>query len=128
MDNVEVFERLRERGAARAVVEFSGGNDEGGADGIVLYDGEGERIGEVDGHHSGGYWDPEKGRFVEVSPTPEQRVETELAEALEGPVYEEYGGFAGDFSVGGRVTWDAETGAVSMSGEESEYVPFDKEL
>lgn len=47
---------------------------------------------------------------------------------MEGPIYEEYGGFAGDFSVSGRVTWDAETGTVSMSGEESEYVPFEKEF
>lgn len=128
MDNAEVFEKLRERGAVKAVVEFSGGNDEGGADGIVLYDSDGERIGEVEGHHFGGYWDPEKKRFVEVFPAPEQRIETELAEALESPVYEEYGGFAGDFSVSGRVTWGAETGKVSMSGEESEYLPFDKEL
>jgi hypothetical protein len=128
MDNAEVFRRIREWGAARAVVEFSGGNDEGGADSIVLYDREGEMIGEVHGHYAGGHWDPEKGRFVEVPPTPEQRIEAELAEALEGPVYEEYGGFAGDFSVSGRVTWDAQTGKVSMSGEESEYVPFDKEF
>jgi hypothetical protein len=128
MDNAEVFKKIRERGAIRAVVEFSGGNDEGGADNIVLYDREGEMVGGVDGHYAGCYWDHEKGRFAESSLTPEQRIETELAEALEGPVYEEYGSFAGDFSVSGRVTWDAEKGTVTMSGEESEYVPFEKEF
>ena len=128
MDNGEVFERLRERGAARAVVEFSGGNDAGGADSVVLYDSAGETIGEVNDGPPGSRWDPELGRFVEVPITPDQRLAVGLAEALEGPVYEEYGSFAGDFSVGGRVTWDAEKGTVTVSGEESEYVPFEKEL
>lgn len=126
MDNNEVFERLRERGAARAVVEFSGGNDEGGADGIVLYDAAGEAMGEVDDGPPGRRWNPEQGRFVEVPITPEQRLEAELAEALEAPVYEEFGSFAGDFSVGGRVTWDTQKRTVTMSGEESQYVPFEK--
>lgn len=47
---------------------------------------------------------------------------------METPVYEEFGTFAGDFSVGGRVTWDAEERTVTMSGEESQYVPFEKEF
>lgn len=128
MDRAEVFERLRERGAARAVVEFSGGNDEGGAEGIVLYDAAGDAVGEVDNGALGSRWDPEMGRFVEVAATPERRLEEELAEALEAPIYEEYSSFAGDFSVGGRVTWDAEKGTVTMSGEESRYVPFEKEF
>jgi len=58
MDNAEVFRRIRERGAVRAVVEFSGGNDEGGAESIALYDGEGREVGKVEGGHPGGYWDP----------------------------------------------------------------------
>jgi hypothetical protein len=128
MDNAEVFRRIRERGAVRAVVEFSGGNDEGGAESIALHDGEGREVGKVEGGHPGGYWDPQKRRFVEVALTPEQRAEAEFAEALEGPVYAEYGTFAGDFSVSGRVTWDARNCTVSMSGEESQYVPFEKEL
>jgi hypothetical protein len=128
MDNAEVFRKIRERGAVRAFVEFSGGNDEGGAESIALHDGEGREVGKVEGGNPGGYWDPEKRRFVEVALTPEQRAEAEFAQALEGPVYEEYGTFSGDFSVSGRVTWDAEKGTVKMSGEESQYVPFEKEL
>lgn len=128
MENAEVFKKLRELGAAKAVVEFSGGNDEGGAEDIVLYDVAGERIGGVDGDPPGIRWDPEQKRFVEVPITPERRIETELAEALESPVYEEFGTFAGDFSVGGQVTWDARERTVTMSGEESQYVPFEKEF
>lgn len=128
MENAEVFEKLRELGAVKAVVEFSGGNDEGGAEDIALYDAAGERIGEVDGDPPGVCWDPEQERFVEVPITPEQRIEAELAEVLEAPVYEEFGSFAGDFSVGGQVTWDAKERTVTMSGEESQYVPFEKEF
>lgn len=128
MDNAEVFEKLRKMGAARAVVEFSGGNDEGGADGIVLYDAGGEAIGELDDVPPGTRWDPEENRFVEVTATPERRAEVDLAETLEAPVYAEFGSFAGDFSVGGRVTWDAQKGTVTMSGEESQYVPFEKDF
>ena len=128
MENAEVFERLRKMGVVRAVVEFSGGNDEGGAEDIVLYDAAGKRIGEVDGAPPGSRWDPEQKWFVEVPTTAKRRAEADLAEALEAPVYEEFGTFAGDFSVGGRVTWDAQKRTVTMSGEESQYVPFEKEF
>lgn len=71
VERAEVFEKLRGLGAARAVVEFSGGNGEGGAEGIVLYDAGGEPIGEVDGGVPEGRWDPEQKRFVEAPVTPE---------------------------------------------------------
>jgi hypothetical protein len=42
MTRVQVFAELAARGADRALVAFSGGNDEGGADSIALYVGEAE--------------------------------------------------------------------------------------
>ncbi len=63
-----------------------------------------------------------------------------LAEALSRPVYDEYGGFAGEFEVEGRVVWDVPNATVSMVGSEAEedpetdegsepdWVPFEKAL
>lgn len=41
MERSEVFALLAAKGAAKAVVHFSGGNDEGGVDGIELLDKDG---------------------------------------------------------------------------------------
>ncbi|MDP9439583.1 MAG: hypothetical protein M3P49_12725, partial [Actinomycetota bacterium] len=49
MTNEEVFRRLEDRGAVRAEVVFSGGNDEGGAEGIYLYNELGVMVGEIGG-------------------------------------------------------------------------------
>lgn len=127
MDRADVFAALVERGATKAVVEFSGGNDEGGADRIVLFDGD-EDIGTVEQYFSFVYHRDESGAWASRPLTDSERREDELAETLAAPVYDEYSGFAGDFSVSGVVEWDAEAGTVSMSGEESEYVPFEWEL
>ena len=63
-----------------------------------------------------------------------------LAEALSRPVYDEYGGFAGEFEVEGRVVWDVSKGTVGMEGfeagedsetgesSEDDWVPFEKGL
>lgn len=127
MDRGEVFEALAERGATKAVVEFSGGNDEGGADGIVLYDGD-EETGTVEQYFGFVYHRGENGGWTSRPLTDAERREDELAEALAAPVYDEYSGFAGDFSVSGVVEWDVEAKTVTMSGEESEYVTFERGL
>lgn len=135
----EVFEALRERGASGALVEFSGGNDEGDADRIVLLDGDAE-IAEVSEHYENFVRD-ENGRIVyEADPdsgyqqakrrplTEAQQAEGDLAEALAAPVYDEYGGFSGGFSVAGSVRWDVASRRVTMTGDESQFVPFEKEF
>lgn len=122
----EVMHRLRERGATSAMVEFSGGNDQGGADRIVLYRGE-EEIGELQEYYPEHAFDQEEKRWIRT-PLPEvERRESELAEALSEPVYETYGGFSGDFDVSGVVVWDVSADEVRMDGEESVYRPFDTE-
>ena len=50
-----------------------------------------------------------------------------LAEALSQPIYDEYGGFAGQFEVEGRVIWDVSKATVSMEGSEAEESPEDEE-
>lgn len=126
MTKQEVIEKLREGGATRAVVEFSGGNDQGGADRIALYNGEVE-ICEVHEHYPHYHFDQDKKEWVKVPLPDEERAEAELSEALTRPVYQAYGTFAGDFDVNGVVVWDVESGQVWMEGEESTYQPFDRE-
>ncbi len=126
MTKQEVMEKLRESGATRAVVEFSGGNDQGGADRIALYNEEVE-ICEVHEHYPHHHFDQEKKEWVKVPLPDDEHAEAELSEALTRPVYQTYGTFAGDFDVNGVVVWDVESGQVWMEGEESTYQPFDKE-
>ncbi|HEX3509831.1 MAG TPA: hypothetical protein VHT27_01905 [Solirubrobacteraceae bacterium] len=99
----QAFTRLRALGADQAVVEFSGGNDEGGADSIVL-----RRAGET---------------LRELPSWPEPPAnctpsEAQLIDALAAPVYEVYGTFAGDFDVTGEVIWDVSQGTVQMIRDE----------
>lgn len=114
MTRPEVFAALLSRGASRAVVEFSGGNDEGGPDSITLLDGE-EEIAKLQAWWSDGDTVTEAG--------------AELADALCDPIFEEHGTFAGDFDVTGEVIWDAETHTVQMIRDErSEYQHFEEML
>jgi hypothetical protein len=109
MGRAAVFAELARRGADRAVVEFTGGNDEGGPDAITLYKGEAPVC------------------MVSVWPcerdaTTDHEAEARFADALSDPVFEVYGTFAGDFDVTGEVIWDSEEKTVQMIRDErSEY-------
>ena len=108
MTRAEVFAELEARGADRALVMFSGGNDEGGPDSIALHKGE-EDIGTL---HT---WEGE-------GDTATAKADAQLADALSDPVFEAYGTFAGDFDVTGEVIWDAEAKTVQMIRDErSDY-------
>lgn len=109
LTEADVFARLRDRGATRVEIQFSGGNDEGGADAIRLYDGE-KQIGDLPSWSEYGATDPD----------------SVLVEALTGPLYERWGGFGGDFYVHGTLTWDVTTAKTSISGEESAMQSFDE--
>ncbi len=109
MTRKQVFAALVSRGASRAVVQFSGGNDEGGPDSITLFTRE-EALGTLPTWPSG------------RESTAAEKADLELADALSAPVFEEYGTFAGDFDVTGEVIWDAGTQTVQMIRDErSEY-------
>ena len=120
MTRPDVFRRIREMGAARAVVPFHGGNDEGFTEDITLESADGSPVAVIDEDYYG----------TEESFEGAQ----ELAEALSRPVYDEYGGFAGDFEVEGRVIWDVSRGTISMEGSETaecsktDWAPFEKGL
>lgn len=90
------FARLKEKGVARAEVEFSGGYDEGGVDSISLYDSEGIVVEKLN-------------------------VEDGFGEVLSIPIYEKYWSFAGEPSVTGVVSWDVANETITISGDERSY-------
>ncbi len=106
LDRAGAFAALKRLGADRAVVEFSGGNDEGGPDAITLFAGE-------DTLRSLPTWWQAGGEDRDLGP---------LSDALSAPVFEAYGTFAGDFDVTGEVIWDVRASTVAMIRDErSEY-------
>jgi hypothetical protein len=129
-------------GIMRIEIEFSGGNDEGGADDVTAYDPEGKvaHLPRGNAFHSTqknpetGQWEPgpwqvwEQGKPRDA--TPEEIAATELMALLETPIYDEYHGFAGDFYVNGKVIWDVGTGSVIMERNEEvkDYVYSELEL
>ncbi len=121
MTRAEVFGRLRELGAVTAVVPFNGGHDEGFVEGVTLRGAEGSAVAVIHEDYYGEAEEPFEGAH-------------RLAEALSRPVYDEYGGFAGEFEVEGRVVWDVSKATVTMEGSEAEegsepdWVPFEKGL
>src|SRR5918992_1472776 len=114
MTRAEVFERLRELGAVAAVVPFHGGYDEGFIEGITLEGAEGNAVAVIHEDYYGDAEEPFEGAH-------------RLAEALSQPVYDEYGGFAGQFEVVGKVIWDVSKATISMEGSEAEESPEDEE-
>jgi hypothetical protein len=104
------------RGATRAVVHFSGGNDEGGADSIYLYNGD-EKVAELEpyGYDSEEVWDDEKKQFV---PNPDYK-EDRLCDWLADIPSDRYGNFAGEFYVSGVITIDTITDKIAWSVDES---------
>ena len=99
---------------------FHGGNDEGFTEDITLENADGSPVAVI---HEDYYGTEEPFEGAQ-----------ELAEALSRPVYDEYGGFAGDFEVEGRVIWDVSRGTISMEGSETlegsetDWAPFEKGL
>jgi len=103
MDRKEIFAELRRRGAAKAIVEFSGGHDDGGVNDIKLLSQTGFPVGTIEP------WD-----------APEE--DKEISAALIQPVYDRYYSFAGEFYVNGAIEYDVEKETIQMTGSESEEV------
>ena len=110
LDRDGAFAALERLDADRAVVEFSGGNDEGGPDTITFFKGD---------------------QTVRTLPPWWQAGDADehlvpLSDALSDPVFEAYGTFAGDFDVTGEVIWDVPAKTVQMIRDErSEYEHFE---
>lgn len=97
MTREETFEALEAAGAVAVTVEFAGGNDEGFAEDPITVD--------------------ELGRARALHPRTD-----ELARALQAPVYDEFGGFGGEFYVSGTLTWDVPSRRVTMDQSLGEMV------
>lgn len=144
MNQHQAMVALRERGVAKVVVHFSGGNDEGGADLTEFFDAadekvevprsratEDQRYDQATRRWLSAGWvvnerapDGERG-WTQRPATDDEILLAQLDRVLEEPIYDRYGSFAGDFEVYGTVTWDVATGKHEMHGEmRSEWTSF----
>lgn len=97
---------LRAKNIERVEVQFSGGNDEGGAEVVEVTPEDGETF-------SLNVWgNDDRGNLANIF------------EQLQEPIYERYYSFAGDFYVYGKLIWDVGAGTCYFEGEESAYVPI----
>lgn len=117
MNRNQVFEKLKELGATKAIVAFSGGNDEGGVDDIYLYNNDQQISHQFGSWYTGHTWGYREDGSYGVLPDKEEA--DALAVALVAPVDERYATFAGEFYVHGEVVWDVEQKTVYMKGQES---------
>jgi hypothetical protein len=101
-----VWEELERRGATVAVVPFSGRAGRGGSVGTIVL----SRL--------------DAGELVDVE---RWSGRDELAYALEAPVWDRYGGFAGQAFIRGNVAWMVADRAVVISGWRGER-EFEEEL
>lgn len=111
MTKQAAFTKIRELFplAGKATVQFSGGHDEGGAEWVVveLADGTEESV-------ASSYWRGDEA-------TDRQKAEGELYDLLEEPIRDEYGSFAGDFSVSGTVIYDLAADTITMAKSEQSW-------
>lgn len=103
----EVFEFIKRKGGDKAVVYYSGGNDEGGVDRIVILKG-----------------DKMVCRLQEScfeNPSSEDR----FLNRLTAPVYDRYDDFAGEFYVDGEVVWDINSKTCKNEANERAMEEYD---
>lgn len=105
MNKKEVFEMLEKLNIAQVIVEFSGGDDEGGTDNIIAENNEGHPV-----------------TFTEN--------EDKLVEALQLPIYERYGSFTNQPFVNGELIWDTKNKSLTVKGRqvETSWIGFQEEI
>lgn len=110
---VHLLRAVREAGAVRLEASYSGGNDEGGVDGISLFDAEGKEMPSPDGwiERDAKPDDPpyrvRDGKVSDYHP---------LWQAADSMLETEFGSWAGEFSAYGTLFADTVTGEVKRSG------------
>ena len=124
---------LSKAGVTTVKVSFSGGNDEGGADGFNYFDAAGNKVEGMSTAVAYEYseWNsdtrsygPDVWKIYDTSvkghrdATPEEVEWAKVAKVLEAPIYDRFGSFAGEFYVHGEVTWDVAAGTHKMTGQE----------
>jgi hypothetical protein len=111
------LQALRAAGFVSAVVRYSGGHDEGGADGITVTRGDGTTEELRETYHYPQRWDDEARVYVNVPDlrTAEEKATNTLYAALCQPVYDEWGSFAGEFYVNGSIEYDVAAGTAKRA-------------
>jgi len=115
----EAMKALEKMGATSALISYSGGNDEGGVDLVVVRTPKGEQILE-ERYRSYTY---RNGSTYRKPFPPDIKEEGELVELLSAPIYDQWGSFAGEFSTYGTITFIVETDTVEWTNgyEERTY-------
>lgn len=150
----EVFQFMRDNLVEKIEVTFSGGNDEGHLDGVTYYNSEGERLSLDIKSCMGSFQGMEDADGNEIPqgvtvvrdrqkdddiyqwvyrPATEYEIRmSKIEDALSQPIWDRYGGFAGEFSVYGNLVWEIEEerDVVYFSAQESEetWHPVDDEV
>jgi hypothetical protein len=121
----QALDELRSRGVATVEIQFSGGNDEGGTDGIAFLDADGNEVEAPPSpnvytvYTAGGGTEIRAGGWQESrAATAEEIRQHNVYRVLEQPIYDRYYTFAGEFYVEGTVTWDIAKGTHEMHGQE----------
>lgn len=157
MTNEDVFIFMQNNYISKICVHFSGGGDEGHVEGIDFY---GLDDKEIDykfppAHKSYGWCKDENDNEIESEyvvtcgerekdrgdgemfkvriyreATDYETRMGKLHDAIEQPIYDRYGSFAGEFSVYGTLVWEynaeKKQGEVRLSGDESAYEHFEE--
>jgi hypothetical protein len=123
LDKERTFELLKKKGAVKAVLQFSGGHDEGSVESITLTLADGSEV-DLPTWYCGGYRLGEKtGEFsYEYVPlsTPANEDE-ELADLLEGPINENFGSWGDVPSTEGALIWDVEEGTAELQYDQETW-------
>lgn len=112
----KAFAQIRELGGVKAVIQFSGGGDEGGADSGEVLTADGHPL-KWDYKYASGHYDS-RGNYVPDESDP-------ISALADSILDDKFGSFAGDFYVHGEIVIDAVAKTVKMTGEESQMQPFE---
>lgn len=129
MSQNEVFDALEKRGVKTAQVHFSGGDDSGSIEYIMLHMPDGTT---VELPVPNWYYQYSNGKCQVMRSVPKAdgswesvpyvpMPDDELADGLMEPVENRYGSFAGDYSVDGNVMWDVKERKAKFEVTERTY-------
>lgn len=131
-DRAWAMKKLREMKVREVSVHYSGGNDSGGVENIVVKyeDGTRPEISDQDTWEEPSIpsrYNPKTHKYEKERELTEDEW---LREVLCQEVYNQYGGFAGEFNVDGKIIWNVEQNTIENSGEEevTEYKSYEDTL
>lgn len=113
----------------KCVIDYSGGNDEGGVDSIkVTYADGREELNPswCQRTYAAMVPNPDTGKWERKTLTRAQMYANQVADIIEHPVYDRYYSFAGDFYVEGTLVYDVPEGKAYIDGVEQ--VPTETRL